>query len=465
MIMKQRQKTTCQTLRILWTGLLTLAIHPATALEKVFPLTENTWNNPEFVDRFMGTYTFDLNLNPKLTKEEGELFQQVAQVANNQPAEAKRLLRAALGPEASAAIDFTLGSLELQTGNATAAERHYKEAIRKFPNFYRAYQNLGLLYVQRGTFNPALDYLTKALEIGGGNGGLYGLIGYSYLKTDRPMLALDAYRQALLVQPDSKDWRLGKLNALLAGGLHEEASATLEELILENPDRADFWLMQTNAFLSLDKKERATANLEMVRRLGQAKKESLVLLGNLYLDKKMPLEALEVYQEALQKGDLEVARSLAIVRLMHAYAEPALTASFLDSLNEQYAPVMTPEQKLAVLNHEAEIALALGQDAKAAEILAEVVRRDPLNGAALLSLARYFQENNEPQKALARLDEAASLKDFEFRARVQMARIQVSLNQYREALDQLRRAQAIDPRPYIAEYIDQLERVVRASRS
>ena len=33
-----------------------------------YPLSENTWSNPEFVDRFLGTYGFDTEKHPPSQK-------------------------------------------------------------------------------------------------------------------------------------------------------------------------------------------------------------------------------------------------------------------------------------------------------------------------------------------------------------------------------------------------------------
>ena len=34
-------------------------------LAQVFPLSENSWSNPEFVERFLGSYGMDTDVEPK----------------------------------------------------------------------------------------------------------------------------------------------------------------------------------------------------------------------------------------------------------------------------------------------------------------------------------------------------------------------------------------------------------------
>ena len=184
----------------------TPTVHSAS--DGVYPLTENSWGNPEFKKRFLGSYGFDMEINPKITSEEAELLETVAEFMNTDPSESIRLLEEALTPETSAAIIYTIGSLYLQEGELDKAIEHYRRAIERFPNFFRAYQNIGYALVQKGDYVEAKPMLVEAIEIGGGNGTLYGLLGYCFLNTGDASFALDSYRQALLFQPESNDWLL-----------------------------------------------------------------------------------------------------------------------------------------------------------------------------------------------------------------------------------------------------------------
>ncbi|HBO57478.1 MAG TPA: hypothetical protein DD622_03465, partial [Opitutae bacterium] len=73
----------------------------------------------------------------------------------------------------------------------------------------RAYKNLGLVYVQDGNFKKAIPTISKALELGVVDGRAYGLLAYGYLSEEKYYPAEAAYRQAILIQPDVKDWKIG----------------------------------------------------------------------------------------------------------------------------------------------------------------------------------------------------------------------------------------------------------------
>jgi len=429
------------------------------ALQNPFPLTENTWRNPEFVERFVGSYGFDMNQNPRITSEESELLRSIAPLMERNRRAAISQLQTAMTADSSAALDYTIGSLLLQDGDRAGALRSYETAIRKFPNFFRAYQNAGLAYVQGGEFEEALTYLTKALEIGGGNGAIYGLIGYAYLSTGRPSQALDSYRQALLFQPNSNDWKLGKLNALLETNQNTLAIAMLDEMITERPDLGDLWMMQANAFLGDQRLGDALTNLEYVNRLGQATAPSLMLLGDLYLGEGLTSEAATVYADAMATGELSNNRLLVMAENLANRGAATEADAFLASMD---AVAFSEAEELTKLNLQARLALSQGEQERAAEILEQVIARDPLNGRALLTLGNYYRDQGDLERATFQYEAATRVPDVQLNALTALARLKVSQKQYRQAVELLRRAQAIENRSFVAEYIDRIEAAIRA---
>ncbi|MCH6258208.1 tetratricopeptide repeat protein [Puniceicoccaceae bacterium K14] len=433
------------------------------ASDGVYPLTENSWDNPEFKKRFLGSYGFDMEINPKITREESEIMQEVAELMSSNPSEAIRILESSLTPEISAAFDYTIGSLYLQTGDLENAKKNYETAIKKFPNFFRAYQNLSFALVQEGEYEEAKPLLTKAIEIGGGNGTLYGLLGYSYLNTGVSSQALDSYRQALLFQPDSDDWRLGKLNSLLDMGMDSEAIGMLSDLIEMDPSKANFWMMQANAFMNDREYNKALANLELVSRMNNLSPQGLTLLGDLLLNEGLPRRALERYKVAIDSGELPVSKLLRVAEGLALRGAIKESAELADSITDSYGSSVSPEDELAILNIKASSAMSDGDMAKAATILEDIVSKDPLNGKALISLGDYYRGASDVEKAMLQYERASKVKGFEPQALIALARMEVSLKNYQSAVNHLKRANSLDPKPYLDDYISQLESVLKSS--
>ncbi|MCD8482236.1 MAG: tetratricopeptide repeat protein [Verrucomicrobia bacterium] len=253
------------TIKIIIAGLLAGASLQATT----FPLSENSWNNPEFVQRFLGSYGFDTATTPSITSEERVLFETITPFIASNPQEAITRIRAALKPDSSRALHYTLGNLYFQTGNIPAAISSYEEAIKGFPNFLRAYKNLGIVYVQEGEYEKGIKMLLKTIQLGGQDADVFGLTGFSYLNTGNAAAALRAYEQALFFAPNSRDWRMGKVQALSNLRRYRDAIAMIDDLLVDFPGQTDLLLLQANAFIALNEPEDAAAALEIVRAAGR----------------------------------------------------------------------------------------------------------------------------------------------------------------------------------------------------
>jgi len=432
-------------------------------------LRENTWSNPEFVNWFTGSYAFNGQVNPRINSDEEALFKEIAGLMQNQPGAAIAAIETYIeevGKEAdgdySPALDYTLGSLHLQGGSLRMAIAQYEKAIDRFPTFQRAFQNLGLARVQAGNHAEAIPALTKAIELGANSGTVWGLVGFSYLNLGKPTQALSAYNQALLFQPESGDWKTGKLNALLDAGQLDKALSLLDEMLEEDPDASNLWLQQANAFLGKGRTLEAAANLEWVARQGGASAQSFLLLGDIYLNEGMPPLAVGAYEAALATGDLGVDRLLTVVDNFFVRGATGQAETFLETIRETFDAELTDAEELRALNLEAQVALSEGRREEAAGLLESIIERDPLNGSALISLGDYYRDTGKSELALLQYERATRVEEVEVRALLALGRLHVAEKDYREALRFLREAQVIEPRSYVADYIDQLERVVRS---
>ena len=272
---------------------------------EIAPLEEKVWSNPEFVKSFMGSYGIMSEVEPKIGRKEQVLFEDIAEMIEDERIEdvINELKEEFDEIDSNAAVDFTLANFLVQEGKMGESKDYYTSAIRKFPSFLRAHKNLGLLEVQDGNFSSALPHLIKCVELGGAGGDLYGLIGYCYLNQELFASALDAYRMALIFEPSSKDWRLGKAQCLLSLERFDDAIALLSELIQLNQNQKEFWLFQANAYLASEKPELAAANLAIVDQMKKADANSKLLLGDIYVTMGLPELAIPQYIEVLSSKE------------------------------------------------------------------------------------------------------------------------------------------------------------------
>ena len=424
-----------------------------------YPLSDNNWDNPDFVDRFMGSYGVDTEKSPSLSRDEADVFRRVADVGYK-TSSAIEILRNAIDSDSSAAMDFALANFLLQSGDVTYAIESFTAAIRKFPNFGRAYKNIGLAYIQSRDYKKALPNLTKSLEILGGDGGLFGLIGYCHLNNENYGPALDAYKLALVFEPNSRDWRLGQLKALQNLGKYSEVENIIYNYIEEDPNEPEFWLQQANAFIAQKEYLDAAANFEVVKMLGGADSDMYTLLGDIYVNLDAPILALEPYTRALSTGEVEPEDALKLAKILSRRLPANELEIFLTKISETYDDNLSQESSLTLLTLKAANALSMDDKVGAMEMLTEVVSRDPLNGGALLTLGSYYIQENELEKALDYYERASKVEAVKVDALLGATRILVKRGKYLLAINRLKEAQSIKEQYFVAEYINTLEKFV-----
>jgi Flp pilus assembly protein TadD len=120
---------------------------------------------------------------------------------------------------------------------------------------------------------------------------------------------------------------------------------------------------------------------------------------------------------------------------------------------------------MKLLKLESKVAMATGAGAEAIEVLEQILRRNPLDGEALLLAGDYYAKSSEPQKAEIRYDAASKLEGFEADAMVKHAQLLVQSQKYPQAAELLRKAQKLKPRDNVQRYLDKVEQVARGGRS
>ena len=438
-------------------SILLLIAH--TLLAQSYPLSENTWSNPEFVDRFMGSYGVDTAKSPSISSEEAEIFRQVAK-SGYKGDTAIKILSNAINTESSGAMDFALANFLLQNGDIGLAIDSFAIAIDKFPNFGRAYKNIGLAYIQQNNYEKALPNLTKSLEILGGDGGLFGLIGYCHLNNENYGPALDAYKLALVFEPESRDWRLGQLKALQNLRKYNEVENIIYSYIDEKPTEPEFWLQQANAFIAQKDYLQAAANFEVVKMLGGADREMYLLLGDIYVNLDAPTLALDPYNRALSTGEVKPEDALSLAKVMSRRLPADQLKEFLTKITLTYKNTLNQENSLTLLTLKAANALSMDDKDGAMTMLSEVVAKDPLNGSALLTLGSYYLQENELVKALDYYNRASKVEAVQVDALLGATRVLVKEGKYLQAINRLKEAQAIKEQYFVAEYITTLEKFV-----
>ncbi len=421
------------------------------------------WNDPAFQRRFVESYVAETEIEPRVTRKEREHMEEVLElISSDEMDEARELLEDERDDASSAVLDFTLANIHFQQERLDQAAAAYAVAVEKYPRFRRAWRNLGLIQVREGDFEAALDSLTRVIELGGGDAVTYGLLGFAYTHVEQYLSAESAYRMALLLDRETRDWKMGLAQALFKQERFADAAALCGQLISEDPDRTEIWLLQANAFIGLGQPLRAAENYELVESLGASTADSLNMLGDIYINQELYDLAVSSYVRAMEKApDGSPARILRAARVLTYSGALDQTRELVENIERNYGAGLDAEDRKALLKLRARIAVAEGAGDEEARVLEEIVELDPLDGEALILLGQHSARGGDAERAIFYYERAASLEAFEADAKVRHGQLLVGQGKYDQALPLLRRAQMIEPRDNIQEYLEQVERVAQ----
>jgi tetratricopeptide (TPR) repeat protein len=422
------------------------------------------WADPVFQKQFVGGYGINADIEPRVTPEEVAILEAVRPLMAENLAEAEATLKEQMQPDCSAILDFTLGGLQFQQDRLVEAQSSFQTAVGKFPSFRRAWRNLGLIHVRAGRYDEGIAAFTRMIELGGADGYVYGLLGFAYGAKQDYQPAEAAYRNALLLQPENTEWRLGLTQCVFRQEKFADAATLLDGLIERYPDKPEFWLLQAQTFLGMDQKLRAAENLEVVDQLGKSTADSLHTLGDVYVNENLMELAAGAYRRAVDVDpEQPLQRPLQAAEVLAARGALPQARQLAAHIREARGAVLEEADRASLLKLDARLSMAEGADSpETAALLEELVKLNPLDGDALMLLARHHARQNDQDRAILYFERAESLASFEVNARIGHAQALVALGRYGDAVPLLRRAQELRPRDDVARYLEQVERFSKA---
>lgn len=375
------------------------------------------------------------------------------------------------------------------TERAITLLRQSVDPTTGFPNFLRAHKNLANLLFRTESpdgSNAALarDHFIRAIELGDRDAVTFGLLGAIYLDEGRLISAESALRNALMINPRVIEFKQLLGQVLLQQERFAEARDVFSELLQRRPNDTNFWMAQANAFVALDQIDEAAKNLEIVRFMGGANAAVLMLLGDVYMNKDMTIEAHEVYLEAIAMDPSmqNLDRFVRAAESLSNFGAYELAMSVVNAIDAAYGDRLSEKEDINLLSLRSEINLSLGQTEEAVANLEDLLRKDPFNARALLTLARYYsnlepdeslteeqrrlQERRNQQRAILLYERAQNLEDVraQVRAYIGEAQLRVQRNELQRAAELLETAQSLQFQDYIQAYLEQIRAAVRARR-
>jgi tetratricopeptide (TPR) repeat protein len=414
------------------------------------PLSSAYWRDPAFQKTFNGSYRIEARIEPSVSSGERALLIEVQTLmAKGNRRGALATLRSSPLTAGSSALKFNLGNLQFEEGLVEEAIDSYTSALKDYPSFRRSHRNLAMALVRQNELEPALEHLVEAVRLGDSEGATYGMLGYCRLQRGEWASALQAYRLAQISEPDLPEWKAGIAQCLQNLNARDEAAALLDEVIHQRPLEPSYALLQASLLLELGRSEDAVKALELPRRLATLDADGLLLLADLHLRADRRKSASDVMKTAFSlDGSPSIGRIAALAGTAMSLRDWSLASELLE--NAQAADESAP-RPLKLISARLKIESGEAAEAGAAELVS-LLKDDPADGEILIALGKYRAATGAPGEAELLFERATASESAAVDGWVELARIRVSQQRYREALEAVDQALALAENPTLENY-------------
>jgi tetratricopeptide (TPR) repeat protein len=397
---------------------------------------------------------------PEMTEEEYALYQKVVTMLAANPEFAVKLLEAMYASDKeppSPAFGFILGNAYYAANLVDKAETSYRNAVNRYPTFLRAWVNLGVLYYSTGRYGDAIPCFSKAVELGDRDSSTFGLLGYSLQKEGDLVSAEMAYMQALSGDPASVDWKEGLLQICIDGKQFTRAESIVKNLIKEKPDDSRYWLTYANILIAEGRKLEATVLLETASGAGVANVEELTLLGDLYAEQNMVPEAAAIYQKVLVPSP-EIGER----KLLH-YAQVLIAVKKLQDAQgvlDRFKSEGEDADGIELRQTRADLLAAQKKWPEERQELDGLLKLEPLNGRALISLGRSYAAEEDVPRATLAFETAYGIKNSTYIASLELANIELKNRHYAKCVEYLQKALSIEKTDEVQDFLVRVKTLV-----
>ena len=209
----------------------------------------------------------------------------------------------------------------------------------------------------------------------------------------------------------------------------------------------------------------AIVNLELAHRANELKAEAILSLGHLYLQNGLPDLALQRYQLALaHPKSVTLSRAVEALEVLANVGEWNNAAIISRQIVESDAFQMqldaeNKDNKVLSRFHRqrALIELETGDPEAGEKLVSAWLIKQPLDGLALILLARFKEEDGSREEAEMLLERAALLPQHAGAAHRAHGELLVKAGGFEGALKHLEKSQAIKPSKTLADYIEAIK--------
>jgi tetratricopeptide (TPR) repeat protein len=302
-------------------------------------------------------------------------------------------------------------SLELNGETDTALEQ-YQTSLALDPKHAELAVRLAGIYMSRKELPKAVGILEAASKSNPTAPGPWYGLGVAYRASDDTPKAVAALRQTLKLSPTHLDALRVLLEIQLQQDALSEAGKLLEQAWRQTSEDSDYWLRLGDLYAVALRQKPLLARQVDRARIQQCYEKALALAPN---DADILIRLADVYADA---GNSQAAADI--------YAKLLSTRPNSSVIRDRQV-----REKLA-LNY-----VTSGQKEKAAAVLEEIIRREPLRYEIYNYLAELYEELKQPDRAMSNYQLSLRLNANQPDNYVRVTGLQLELKQVDDALKTL----------------------------
>lgn len=402
--------------------------------------------------------SFLKNREPEMTGTEYALYEKVVAMLAVQPEFAMQLLDSMMsGKERpSAAFEFVLGNAHYNAGRIADAETHYRRAVEQYPDYLRAWANLGVLYYTSGRYSEAVRSFSQAVELGDTTTDTLGLMAYALQKTGNSVAAEMAYMRALSAAPENVDWIEGLCGLYVEAKQFPRAESLARQLVRLDPREPRHWLQLAGILISQERKADALVVLQSARALQVVNQELLLQLGDVCAQQQFTAEAAGAYREVMKTDPKIGARRLLV--FAQVLGQQGQIPGALTVLAEAEAG-LPPELRSDFLQTKADLYFAQRNWPAARECSEALLADKPMCGPALLRLGQVCKAEQATAAAQEAFAAAAEIPESAYLAHLELADIELRARHYQPCIEHLEQALQKERSSAIEEYLGKIKQL------
>jgi len=271
-------------------------------------------------------------------------------------------------------------------------KRHKRNTLTSQPETY--WINKGIELEERKDWAALLDHCLLWIKSQPQLGSSWYVLGTTYAKLDQPAKSVEAFQQAVRINPEHFNTRYNLAISYEALGQITKSIESYQQAIRINPDAAKSWYNLGNNYVRLGQPAKAIESYQQAIRIDPEDADTWYNLGIAYNNTGQAAKSMDAYQNAIK---INPEHANALLNIGVAYRDLGQTAKARESFQQS---IRSNSENAIAWGNLGRIYSDLGQRAKAVEAYRQAISINPEYANVWYHLGMAYGASSETSKAI-----------------------------------------------------------------